>query len=44
MKNMLARIFSCAVIGLDGVVVEVVVDTGQRLLSIVIVGLKKRNI
>jgi magnesium chelatase family protein len=39
MKNMLARIFSCAVIGLDGVVVEVEVDSGQGLPSIVIVGL-----
>ena len=37
--NMLARIFSCAVIGLEGVVVEVEVDSGQGLPSIVIVGL-----
>ncbi len=36
---MLARIFSCAVIGLDGVVVEVEVDTGQGLPGIDIVGL-----
>jgi magnesium chelatase family protein len=36
---MLARVFSCAVIGLDGVVVEVEVDTGQGLPGIVIVGL-----
>lgn len=36
---MLARVFSCAVIGLDGVVVEVEVDTGQGLPAIVIVGL-----
>lgn len=36
---MLARVFSCAVIGLDGVVVEVEVDTGQGLPSMVIVGL-----
>jgi magnesium chelatase family protein len=36
---MLARIFSCAVIGLDGVVVEVEVDSGQGLPSIIIVGL-----
>src|SRR5512135_845995 len=39
MKNMLARIFSCAVIGLEGVVVEVEVDSGQGLPSIIIVGL-----
>ncbi|MEA4909630.1 MAG: YifB family Mg chelatase-like AAA ATPase [Anaerolineaceae bacterium] len=36
---MLARVYSCAVIGLDGVIVEVEVDTGQGLPSIVIVGL-----
>ncbi|HSV85886.1 MAG TPA: YifB family Mg chelatase-like AAA ATPase [Levilinea sp.] len=36
---MLARVHSCAVIGLDGVVVEVEVDTGQGLPSIIIVGL-----
>jgi magnesium chelatase family protein len=36
---MLARVYSCAVIGLDGVVVEVEVDTGQGLPKIIIVGL-----
>lgn len=36
---MLARVISCAVIGLEGVVVEVEVDTGQGLPAIVIVGL-----
>ena len=36
---MLARVFSCAIIGLDGVVVEVEVDTGQGLPAITIVGL-----
>ncbi len=36
---MLARVYSCAVIGLEGVIVEVEVDTGQGLPSIVIVGL-----
>lgn len=36
---MLARIFSCAVIGLDGVVVEVEVDFGQGLPHMTIVGL-----
>jgi magnesium chelatase family protein len=36
---MLAKVFSCAVIGLEGVVVEVEVDTGQGLPSMVIVGL-----
>lgn len=36
---MLARVNSCAVIGLDGVVVEVEVDTGGGLPVMVIVGL-----
>jgi magnesium chelatase family protein len=36
---MLARVYSCAVIGLDGVVVEVEVDTGQGLPGMTIVGL-----
>ncbi len=36
---MLARIYSCAVIGLEGVIVEVEVDTGQGLPTIIIVGL-----
>lgn len=36
---MLARVNSCAVIGLDGVVVEVEVDTGGGLPAMVIVGL-----
>jgi magnesium chelatase family protein len=36
---MLARVFSCAVVGLDGVVVEVEVDTGQGLPGMTIVGL-----
>jgi len=36
---MLARIFSCAVIGLEGVIVEVEVDTGPGLPKMVIVGL-----
>ncbi len=36
---MLAKVFSCAVIGLDGVVVEVEVDTGRGLPSFIIVGL-----
>ena len=36
---MLARIFSCAVIGLDGVIVEVEVDFGQGLPHMAIVGL-----
>ena len=36
---MLARIFSCAVIGLDGVIVEVEVDTAPGLPGMVIVGL-----
>ena len=36
---MLARVFSCAVIGLDGVIVEVEVDTSQGLPGMDIVGL-----
>ncbi|NMC80320.1 MAG: YifB family Mg chelatase-like AAA ATPase [Chloroflexi bacterium] len=36
---MLARVYSCAVIGLEGFIVEVEVDTTQGLPSIVIVGL-----
>ncbi|MBM4425543.1 MAG: YifB family Mg chelatase-like AAA ATPase [Chloroflexi bacterium] len=36
---MLAKVYSCAVIGLDGVVVEVEVDTGRGLPSFIIVGL-----
>jgi magnesium chelatase family protein len=36
---MLARVFSCAVIGLEGVVVEVEVDTSDGLPSVIIVGL-----
>ncbi|MEN6408732.1 MAG: YifB family Mg chelatase-like AAA ATPase [Anaerolineaceae bacterium] len=36
---MLARVYSCAVIGLDGVVVEVEVDFGQGLPHMAIVGL-----
>ncbi len=36
---MLARVYSCAVIGLDGVIVEVEVDTGEGLPSVIIVGL-----
>jgi magnesium chelatase family protein len=36
---MLARVFSCAVVGLEGVIVEVEVDTGQGLPGMTIVGL-----
>jgi magnesium chelatase family protein len=36
---MLARVFSCAVIGLEGVIVEVEVDTGEGLPAVAIVGL-----
>jgi magnesium chelatase family protein len=36
---MLSRVFSCAVIGLDGVIIEVEVDTGQGLPGMTIVGL-----
>jgi len=36
---MLSRVFSCAVIRLDGVIVEVEVDAGDGLPGITIVGL-----
>jgi magnesium chelatase family protein len=36
---MLARVFSCAVIGLEGVAVEVEVDTSDGLPAVIIVGL-----
>ena len=36
---MLAKVNSCAVIGLEGVIVEVEVDTGQGLPYMIIVGL-----
>ncbi|MBA4419901.1 MAG: magnesium chelatase [Anaerolinea sp.] len=43
---MLARVFSCAVIGLDGVIVEVEVDTGggNGLPAVVIVGLPDASV
>ncbi|MGI8406482.1 MAG: magnesium chelatase domain-containing protein, partial [Thermomicrobiales bacterium] len=36
---MLAKVFSCAVVGLDGVLVEVEVDIGQGQPGMVLVGL-----
>jgi magnesium chelatase family protein len=36
---MLARVYTCAVLGLEGVIVEVEVDTGQGLPGMTIVGL-----
>jgi len=36
---MLAHVYSCAIIGLEGVIVEVEVDTGQGLPGMTIVGL-----
>ena len=41
---MLARVFSCAVIGLDGVIVEVEVDTGPGLPAMTIVGLPDTDV
>jgi magnesium chelatase family protein len=41
---MLARVFSCAVIGLEGVVVEVEVDTAQGLPKITIYGSTNHHI
>jgi len=36
---MLARVYSCAVLGLEGVLVEVEVDFGTGLPNITVVGL-----
>lgn len=36
---MLAKVYSCAVVGLDGVLVEVEVDVGQGIPGMVVVGL-----
>ena len=38
-SNMLSRVFSCAVIGLEGVIVEVEVDYSNGLPAVIIVGL-----
>jgi hypothetical protein len=35
---MLAKVYSCAVVGLDGAIVEVEVDTTNGLPSFVVVG------
>ena len=40
---MLARVFSCAVVGLDGVIVEVEVDTGQGLPGMTNAGTKSHH-
>ena len=37
--GVLAKVFSCAVVGLDGVLVEVEVDVGQGIPGMVVVGL-----
>jgi hypothetical protein len=42
--TMLARVFSCAVIGLEGVIVEVEVDTAQGLPGTDIVGLPDKAV
>jgi magnesium chelatase family protein len=41
---MLARVYSCAVIGLEGVIVEVEVDTSDGLPGMAIVGSKSLNL
>ena len=41
---MLARVYSCAVIGLEGVIVEVEVDTTQGLPGTDIVGLPDKAV
>ena len=38
-NRLLAKVFSCAVVGLDGVLVEVEVDVGQGVPGMVVVGL-----
>jgi hypothetical protein len=37
-KRVLAKVFSCAVVGLDGVLVDVEVDVGKGLPATVVVG------
>jgi magnesium chelatase family protein len=39
MENMLAKVISCAIIGLEGAVIEVEVDISPGLPSFTIVGL-----
>ena len=39
---MLARVHSCAVIGLEGEIIEVEVDTGQGLPGMTMLGSKDR--
>ncbi|MFC2065265.1 YifB family Mg chelatase-like AAA ATPase [Chloroflexota bacterium] len=41
---MLSRVFTCAVLGLDGVIVDVEVDSGQGLPGMTIVGLPDASI
>ena len=41
---MLARVYSCAVLGLEGVIVEVEVDTGRGLPGMTIVGLPDTSV
>ena len=38
-RNMLAKISSCAIVGLEGAVIEVEVDSGRGLASFTLVGL-----
>ena len=41
---MLAKVFSCAVVGLDGVLVEVEVDVGQGQPGMIVVGLPDKAV
>jgi hypothetical protein len=41
--RMLAKVYSCAVIGLDGAIVEVEVDTANGLPSFVVAGAKSQS-
>ena len=41
---MLAKVFSCAVVGLDGVLVEVEVDVGLGQPGMIVVGLPDKAV
>jgi hypothetical protein len=41
---MLAQVYSCAILGLDGVIVTVEVDTGQGVPRMVILGPKNHTV
>lgn len=41
---MLAKVFSCAVIGLEGAIIQVEVDISRRLLSFTILGVTEQEV